>query len=332
MNGDELHQFWHLPRPYFILPISQGVNNLTQIVETSAGSYILRSYRADRSREQIRYELSVLKRLQERPLPFQVPAPIPTVAGELFAVLSGTTVSLVTRLPGSPPPNTDLEQTYAAGMALAELVEALRALQVEVTPQAAPFPPSGDFAAWSGVTVMPADLLHELPLVPEEREQVIAILEEAQALAPALYRTLPQQIIHRDYDQSNILMEGSSVTGILDFEFCGPDLRTLDLAYALSQWPSGVWNSGKEWAILDAFGQGYFQKQPLTLAEIEVLPQIFRLRAATSLFFHGGRLAQDVESAEEFLERIRETLTLETWLRAHEGEFIRHIHNWHSHA
>jgi homoserine kinase type II len=332
MNGDELQQFWHIPGPYSILPISQGVNNLTQIVETPAGSYILRSYRADRSLEQIRYELSVLKSLRERPLPFQVPVPIPTVTGELFAVLAGTVVSLVTRLPGSPPPNTDLEQNYAAGMALAELVEALRELQVEITPQVAPFPPSGDFEAWSGIPIAPADLLGALPIAPDEREQVIAILEETQASALALYRTLPQQIIHRDYDQSNILMEGNSVTGILDFEFCGPDLHALDLAYALSQWPSGFWNTGKEWAILDAFGQGYFQSHPLTLAEIEALPQILRLRAATSLFFHGGRFAQGVETAEEFLERIRETLTLETWLRVHEGEFVKHIQSWHSRA
>jgi homoserine kinase type II len=329
MNGDELRQFWSIPEPLSILPITQGVNNLTQIVETPAGSYILRSYRADRALEQIRYELGVLKRLHETALPFQVPAPIPTVTGELFAVLSGTVVSLSPRLPGYPPPNDHLEQVYAAGETLAELVQALNELQVEITPQVAPFPLSGDFEAWSGIPIVPANLLQKLPLAQEERYQLLRIMEETQALAPSLYRTLPQQIIHRDYDQSNILMEGNSVTGVLDFEFCGPDLRVLDLTYALSQWPSGFWNTGKEWGIIDAFVQGYLQRQRLALAELEALPLIFRLRATTSLFFHLGRFAQGVETTEEILERIRETLTTEAWLQIHAEELLVHAQSWH---
>jgi len=328
MNGDELRQFWSIPEPLSILPITQGVNNLTRVIETPAGSYILRSYRADRALEQIKYELGVLEHLQATPLPFQVPVPIPTVAGELFAILSGAVVSLSPRLPGSPPPNDRLEQVYAAGEALAELVQALDDLQVEITPQVAPFPPSGDFEAWSGIPIVPANLLQELPIAREEQDQLLRIIEETQTLAPSLYRTLPQQIIHRDYDQSNILMEGNSVTGVLDFEFCGPDLRVLDLTYALSQWPSGFWNTGKEWGIIDAFGQGYLHRQRLTLAELEALPLIFRLRAAASLSFHLGRFAQGVETAQEILERIRETLTTEAWLQIHARELVRHARSW----
>jgi homoserine kinase type II len=328
MNGDELRQFWSIPEPLSFLPITQGVNNLTQVIETPVGSYVLRAYRADRSLEQVRYELGVLKRFQGRILPFQVPIPIPTMTGELFAVLSETVVSLSPRLPGSPPPNDNLEQAYAAGEALAQLVKALAELQVEITSQIAPFPPSGDFAAWSGIPIIPANLLQDLPLAKEEREQLLRIVEETQALSPSLYQTLPRQIIHRDYDQSNILMEGNSVTGVLDFEFCGPDLRVLDLAYALSQWPSGLWNTGKEWAIIDAFGKGYLRQQDLSIAELEALPLVFRLRATTSLFFHLGRFAQGVETSEEILERIQETLTTETWLQIHAQELVRHAYSW----
>ncbi len=330
MNRDELRNFWPIPEPWSITPIPQGVNNLTQVIETPAVSYILRSYRRDRSLEQIRYELSVLKSLQGRNLPFQVPVPIPTITGELFAVLSETVVSLSSRLSGSPPSGNHLEQTFAAGGALAKLGKALVELQVENTSQAAPFPLSGEFEAWAGISINPTDLLQGLTLAKEEQEQILTFIEEMRILAPSLYQTLPQQIIHRDYDQSNILMEGNSVTGILDFEFCGPDLRILDLTYALSQWPSGLWNTGKEWAVIDAFGQGYCGQQRLTVAELDALPLIFRLRATTGLFFHGGRLAQGVEAPEEFLERIREILATETWLRLHTAELLHHAHNWQS--
>jgi len=328
MNWDGLQQHWSIPGPWSVRSITQGVNNLTQVIETPQGSYILRSYRRDRSLERIRYELGVLKSLQERNLPFQVPVPIPTVTGELFAVLAEAVVSLSPRLSGSPPLNDNLKQAYAAGQALAELVKALVDIQVEGTAQVVPFPPSGDFETWAGIAIVPASIIQELPIPKEEQEQIITLLEETQASAPSLYQSLPQQIIHRDYDQSNILMEGNSVTGVLDFEFCGPDLRILDLAYALSQWPSSLWNSGKEWPVIDAFGQGYFQRQTLALAELEALPRIFRLRATTSLFFHLARFVQGIETPEEILERVRETLTTGTWLQVHEEELVRHARGW----
>ncbi|HET9915271.1 MAG TPA: phosphotransferase [Anaerolineales bacterium] len=328
MNGDEIRQFWPIPEPWSILPITQGVNNLTQVIQTPSGSYILRAYRRDRPLERIRYELHVLKRLRGKALPFQVPIPIPTMTGELFAVLSETALSLSTRLPGSPPQNDNLAQAYAAGEALAELVAALDQLKVEVTSQVPPFPPSDDFETWAGIPIIPANLLRELPLAKEEQEQILTLIERTQASVPALYQTLPQQIIHRDYDQSNILMEGNSVTGVLDFEFCGPDLRVIDLAYALSQWPSGLWNTGKEWAVIDAFGRGYSGRQKLTRAELEALPLIFHLRATTNMFFHLGRFAQGTETSEEILEGVRETLTTEAWLQIHAEELVKQACSW----
>ncbi len=324
----EFQQFWHIPEPWSIIPITQGVNNLTQVIETSQGSYILRSYRRDRAPERIRYELGILKSLGKRNLPFQVPVPIPTVTGELFAILSGTIVSLSPRLPGSPPPNGHLKQAYAAGEALGELLKALNELTMEATSQATPFPLSGDFQAWSGIPINPANLLRELPLVEKKCDQILRLMEEAQTSAPTLYQTLPQQIIHRDYDQSNVLMEGDSITGILDFEFCGPDLRVLDLTYALSEWPFGFWGTGKEWAILDAFGQGFLKQQKVTLAELEALPLIFHLRATTGLFFHLGRFAQSIETLEEILARVREILAMEAWLQLHSKELIRRARDW----
>jgi len=140
---------------------------------------------------------------------------------------------------------------------------------------------------------------------------------------------LPHQIIHRDYDQSNILMEGNVVTGVLDFEFCGPDLRILDLAYALSQWPFGLWNTGREWSVIDAFGKGYLEGQRLTLTELDMLPHVLRLRATTSLFFRFGCYQQGLETSESMLGHIHEALRNESWLRVHKKELMSHIRSWY---
>ena len=329
MNWDEFREIWPIPGPWSMRPIIQGINNLTQIIDSPSGRYILRTYDPDRPLERVRYELTILSYLQQKNLPFHIPALIPTVTGETFAVLSGAMVTLSPWLSGSPPQNLNLGQAYSAGQALAELVKALAEIEIELTADVAPFSPSGDFEAWAGVEIDPANLMQELPLTKEEQKQILRLLDESQARTPSLYQALPQQIIHRDYDQSNILMDGNLVTGVLDFEFCGPDLRIIDLAYALSQWPGGWWNTGNEWNIIDAFVQGYLRGQILRLEELEALPAIVRLRFTTGLFFRLGRYMRGLETPESVLERVRETLITETWLEMHEEELLRCVHTWY---
>jgi homoserine kinase type II len=329
MNWNELKDMWPISEPWSIRPITQGINNLTHIVNTSTGNYILRTYPSDRSLDSIRYELNVLGILQQKHLPFQIPVPIPTVTGALFAVLSGKITTMSPRLPGSVPQNDNLEQAYAAGQTLAELVKALADIQVETTLKTAPFPPSKDFEGWAGIPVDTANLIQKVSLTRAEQKQTFELLDNTQAFTPSLYQTLPQQIIHRDYDQSNILMEGNSVTGVLDFEFCGPDLQILDLAYAISQWPAGMWNTGKEWSVIDAFGKGYLERQRLNFAQLDMLPHILRLRATTSLFFRLRRYQKGLETEESILEHIHDALYNEAWLKIHEEELLSHVHSWY---
>jgi homoserine kinase type II len=326
MNPAELQEIWDLPGPLSVRPSLQGINNLTQIVETPAGNYILRTYDSDRHLEHVGYELSLLRELQYKNLPFQIPAPIPTLTGESFVIYSGRMITMTPLLSGIPPEGDNLEQAQVAGHALAELVKALADIQVEATLDVVPFPLSGDFEAWGKIDVGSVNsIIRQLPLPKEEQSQVLTLIEETQAATPSLYRICPVQIIHRDYDQSNILMQGNSVTGVLDFEFCGPDLRILDLAYALSQWPSGWWNTGKEWHIINIFTQGYLQSQMLPAEELETLPLVFRLRTVASLFYRFGRYARGLETVESLLNQVREALSFKLWLDLHEEQLLRQI-------
>jgi len=47
--------------------------------------------------------------------------------------------------------------------------------------------------------------------------------------------------------------------------------------------------TGKEWEIIDAFGRAYMAHFPLEEQELLSLPDIFRLRDATSLLYRIGR-------------------------------------------
>jgi homoserine kinase type II len=289
----------------------------------------LRTYDADRPLEHIGYELNLLRLLEHKNLPFRIPAPIPTVTGELFAIYSGRLITMTPLLPGLPPQGDSLEQAQVAGQALAELVKALADVQFETTLEIVPFPLSGDFEAWGKIDVGSVNsIMRELPLPKEAQSQIVTLIERMQATIPFLYRTSPVQIIHRDYDQSNILMDGNVITGVLDFEFCGPDLRILDLAYALSQWPSGWWNTGKEWSIIKTFARGYLKGQMLSVEELETLPLVLRLRTLASLFYRFGRYARDLETAQSVLNRVQEALNFERWLAFHEEQLLRQIRDW----
>ena len=228
MNWDELQEIWPLPGHGSLRPVFQGINNLTQIVVTPAGNYVLRTYDADRSLEHIGYELGLLKELGRMNLPFRVPAPVPTITGESFAIYSGRMITLTPWLAGLAPQGDNLEQAQVVGRSLAELGKALAEIQIEPTVNVVAFPLSGDFEAWGRIDLDTVrSIMSGLPLTQQEQSQIITLLERTRAVTPSLYQTAPVQIVHRDYDQSNILMEGNSVTGILDFEFSGPDLRIL---------------------------------------------------------------------------------------------------------
>jgi homoserine kinase type II len=329
MRSDELQEIWALPGPISLRSSSQGINNLTQIVATPAGNYILRTYDTDRHLEHVGFELNVLRELGQRNLPFRIPAPVPTITGDLFAIYSGWLITLTPWLPGLPPQGNDLEQAQGAGRALAELVKALADVQIETTFEVVPFPLSGDFEAWGKIDSRSVNsIIGGLPLTEEAQNQILSLIERIQAVTPSLYRSLPVQIIHRDYDQSNVLMDGNSVTGVLDFEFCGPDLRVLDLAYALSQWPSGWWNTGQEWNIINAFARGYLQGQRLASDELEMLPLVFRLRTTTSLFYRFGRYARDLETSERMRNHVQDALDFELWLDSYEERLLHQIREW----
>ncbi|GAC1354948.1 MAG: hypothetical protein NVS4B11_16960 [Ktedonobacteraceae bacterium] len=76
--------------------------------------------------------------------------------------------------------------------------------------------------------------MEQLPIDYEQAKQIRTFLSNVLENIPRLYAQLPQQLLHRDYDPGNILLDHQHVTAVLDFEFAGRDIRALDLCVALS--------------------------------------------------------------------------------------------------
>jgi homoserine kinase type II len=122
-------------------------------------------------------------------------------------------------------------------------------------------------------------------------------------------------------------MEGTRVTGVLDFEFCAHDLRVMDLTVALTWWPVRHYGTGAGWPIIAAFARGYARHVILTDDEIAALSTLFRLRAYTSLIHRLGRSRQGLSTLEEALIRAEAAIAREDWVQSNDVRLIDVVHD-----
>jgi homoserine kinase type II len=314
-------------------PLHGGVNNTTVRVDVEDGrSFVLRIARGHANLARIRYEVAILDALARQSLPFDIPIPIRTGADEACVVFEDdglpAIATLTAFLPGTAPDPSDLALAELAGAALAQLDLALAQISPPQGPDYAPRPLFGDLAGWHPAVPDPLHLLDALAVAPEDRRAIIALMERMRAEIPALYATLPQQLVHADVDPSNCLAVEGRITALLDFEFCGWDLRVLDLAVTLTWWGIEAIETDTEWPILDRIGRGFSRHCRLSDAEIAALPTVMRLRDSASLIHRVGRFRQGIEPEAIVTRRIRFTLWHDAWIAANAGRLVDHARQW----
>jgi homoserine kinase type II len=321
---------WSLPEPWTVAPASTGLTNTTLFVETPTGTYVLRLYeRADPAG--VRFEHGLLAELAAAHLPFTLPAPVRTRAGETFAqvVVGGTTVlaSLTPLLPGTHPDPDDGRHARRLGETLGHLGQTLAG--VAPPPGRAQYPRLGDLRGFHPTVDDPADAIELIPsLAHADRKRLLAMTAHVEAVAPSLYANLPRRLTHRDYLPPNILLTGDAVSAVLDFEFAGEDLRALDLAIAIAFWP--LWGAGDaRLAAREAFIRSYAAVEPLTQAEAEAIPTLIRLQFATWLMHCAGRLRDGLTKTDRLQAFVvSEALAYLDWSGANEPVFTQNLVRW----
>ena len=318
---------WDVPGPWRVSGLAHGTNNLVYRAESPSGSYVLvvSSNHVDTGR--LRFQHAVLWRLAGMGLPFAVPAPLATKAGDTYALVrvDGDTRALATLtplIPGDHPERENVLQAVAAGEALGRLDEALREIGDVGDERAVSWRSYGDLEHCHPLVPDPLGAIRELPVAEDARTRLAARYEWLRERIPGIYATLPTQLVHEDYDPSNMLMVGEHVTGVLDFEFCSRDVRVMDLIVALSWWPVRQLGTGHEWPIIEAFVRGYARLVALAAEEIAALPVLYELRAYTSLIHRLGRYRQGLSPLEAVTARAEAALEREDWLRAHAGRLM----------
>jgi len=200
----------------------------------------------------------------------QLAAPIiPTLAGEDVLRMEGLDLLLIQRVHGQPVNAMDMlehpEKARALGEGLARLHTALR----ECDPLLIY---AEDYAATLRCWAIPAA---RAAILPEP-----AWLDEYQARMDALFPNLPTQIIHRDPNPDNLIMQDGRLAGFLDFDLTRILPRIFDGCYAATGILSVVWPHVTPeqrlnfFQVAKAIWQGYDTVSPLTDEEWNALPDM----------------------------------------------------------
>jgi Ser/Thr protein kinase RdoA (MazF antagonist) len=308
---------WPIPSNATVRPVDAGTNNRSFVIEAGQQQLFLRIYQNQTGLERICYEHALLRALAEASLPFAVPRPLATTTGDTVVILDNGTerkiAALFPVIPGRHPDRAQLGEVEQSGAALGQLHQALARLTLPPRPNAATY---GDLVRIHPRVADLTALVAALPTDDASRRRVAALFEDVSAAVPSLAARLPRQIIHGDFARSNVLLAEPGVTGLLDFEFAGPDLRAIDLACGLWSFTLGYRGSGAEWPIIEAFSRGYRQFGALDFDEWAALPTLLRLRDLAALVHRVGRRRQGLESETAIGARVADLLATDEWLRA----------------
>lgn len=317
MTPQDIVAAWPIDGPVAVHPLLNGTNNLSYSVVAPGARYILRVYQNTAAPERVRYEHALVARLAHTTLPFAVPAPLLTRSESTLVAVSSADdrlAALFRLIPGRRPDGHDLAQYRVCGAALADLDHAFAHIAIPALP--GPLPPFGALSHIHPAVPDPVAMVEELPLEPNMRTRIAHVVGDVVAVVPDLYQSLPRQIVHRDYAASNVLIDGKCVTGVLDFEFAGRDLRAIDLARGLCQFTVAPWSHPEGWRRVIAFISGYRERVTLRADEVDALPELMRLYRIVSLIHREGRRRQGLASETDVQARADALLRQDEWLRA----------------
>ena len=307
---EEVLDQWGLPRLRALTRTAFGMSNESYYVTSAAGQHVLRVHVA-KPLPAIRFEHEVLRRLIDADLPFQVPQPMPTRRGDTVALDadSARQCALFRRIPGETLDDADTTAVARAAEAFARLDVALAG--IERTDLPAPVF-AGDLRALHPA-ITDLGQLDELIGRPG-REMV----ERAAERAGPIYASLPIQLVHGDFSLGNVLVSRGRVRGIVDFEYSGRDVRTMELASGLA---SAIARPSRD-ALWRPVLRGYLGALRLDLTELAALPALAVLHWAVIVVWWAGRSLDGRPFPDGLARLVDRALVVDEWLDAHGPELV----------
>jgi len=245
-------------------------------------------------------------------LPFATPVPMRSTNGSTIELLETERgprpATVFTIIPGRHPDDEQIDAVAAGAAAFGELDRVLATIEDPGPTR----PMSSDLPSISRSVPTLAGIEDS---IGEEATAIIdAVANETAQLIPSL----PRQLVHGDFAMGNLLVDGTTVVGILDFEFCGHDVRAIELAGALGLVLTKTTAELLWRPVLTA----YLRALPLGDDERRALPTLTRLSRAAGLVWWVGRERQGLSSKTDTAERVERLLTIDAWVTRHADELV----------
>lgn len=275
-------------QPEKISAIHVGTRNKSFIISTSEKKYVLRIYAANRTKEHIVFELSVMKRLVEKGLP--IPHITQTSSGEMLTSVliddEERTVILMDLMEGRPLSERDTQVLAPLAVLQARMHIILKD---SVVPRKGIDDVLADWSRWSG-----GEREKMKPILKEcgIEEPYLEMLDETKNKTELILNKLtevPYAECHNDLFGENILIENDQITAILDFDNLTASPLIFDIANTIFSW---LFHSYPDFdaTFIEQYIKAYQSERELSKAELELLiPLIARRNFAVtnSLYTHG---------------------------------------------
>jgi len=248
--------------------IAEGVSNSNWLVETaSAGSgttrFILTMYEFRIEIADLPYFLGLLDHLAGKGCP--VPRSIHDAAGQCYRVVDTPrgerALALIEFLPGVSLGDPTPGQARAVGSALATLHGAA----ADYTAERAN---AMGLAEWQRL----ADACGPQGLASIDPDLAGIVAAHLPRLVAQWPQGLPTGVIHADLFPDNVLMQGDTVTGLIDFYFACNDIIAYDLAVTHAAWCFDASGQAFRPDLSAALLEGYEAVRALSDAERAALP------------------------------------------------------------
>jgi homoserine kinase type II len=249
--------------------IASGIENSNFFLTTDTGRFVLTLFERLNA-DQLPFYLGLMRHLAQHAVP--CPNPVADREGAILGSLAGKPAALVTRLPGRA--NMDPQPTHCA-----QVGRVLARMHLAAADYGGRLPNLRGLSWWheAAPKVIPFLTADQGELLRDE----LAAQDAFAATRPSA--ALPRSAVHADLFRDNVLFDGDTLGGVIDFYFAGVDSWMFDLAVTANDWcieeDTGAFNEPRLAALLDAYRD---VREPL---ELERAAWPVMLRAAALRFW-----------------------------------------------
>lgn len=215
---------WGIQHVLSVQRAVNGVSNRVLLLETEAGSFVLRAYRP-RAVERLQWEHRIIRYASEQGIP--TPLPIRNGHGHSYVELDGQRYALFPAVTGQQIERGEisLREAHSMGAFLGELESRLVGFPFSEAPHPnlAAFDERGREKAATEVEEL-LRLIRALPERGTDEQRALDFLEVQRDWPTAQSGSFPVEsnirhvLIHGDFQQSNLFFSGSQVCAVIDWE------------------------------------------------------------------------------------------------------------------